>query len=139
MILIIFLTNITTFIMGKNTNRVKTRYNDKELSEFQKIINAKLEEAKKQLEFYKNQLSEMADNPDAKVKGLDDGIGTAENERLSTMALRMRKHIQHLENAKLRIQNNVYGICRATGKLIAKERLIAVPHATLSMEAKKKR
>ncbi len=125
--------------MGKNTDRVKTRYNDKELSEFQSIIDEKLEEAKKQLSFYKNQLTEMADNPDTKVKGLDDGMSTVENERLSTMALRMQKHIQHLENAKLRIQNKVYGICRVTGKLIAKERLVAVPHATLSMEAKEKR
>ena len=125
--------------MSKNTNRVKTRYNNKELSEFQKIIEDKLEEAKKQLSFYKNQLSEMADNPDTKVKGLDDGLSTVENERLSSMALRMQKHIQHLENAKLRIQNKVYGICRVTGKLIAKERLVAVPHATLSMEAKEKR
>lgn len=125
--------------MGKNTDSVKTRYNDSELSEFQKIIDGKLEEAKKQLHFYKSQLSEMADNPDSKVKGLDDGMSTVENERLSTMALRMQKHIQHLENAKLRIQNKVYGICRVTGKLIAKERLVAVPHATLSMEAKAKR
>ncbi|MFK8006876.1 MAG: TraR/DksA family transcriptional regulator [Saprospiraceae bacterium] len=125
--------------MGKNTNQVKTRYNNKELSEFQKIIEEKLVEAKKQLSFYKNQLSEMADNPDTKVKGLDDGLSTVENERLSSMALRMQKHIQHLENAKLRIQNKVYGICRVTGKLIAKERLVAVPHATLSMEAKEKR
>ncbi|MFK8006209.1 MAG: TraR/DksA family transcriptional regulator [Saprospiraceae bacterium] len=125
--------------MGKNTDRVKTRYNNKELSEFQKIIEAKLVEAKKQLNFYTNQKAEMANNPDAKVKGLDDGMSTVENERLSTMALRMQKHIQHLENAKLRIQNKVYGICRVTGKLIAKERLVAVPHATLSMEAKEKR
>ncbi len=125
--------------MSKNTDRVKTRYNDTELTEFQKIIDEKLEEAKKQLDFYKNQLKDMADNPDTKVKGLDDGMSTVENERLSTMALRMKKHIQHLENAKLRIQNKVYGICRVTGKLIAKERLVAVPHATLSMEAKEKR
>jgi DnaK suppressor protein len=125
--------------MGKNTDRVKTRYNNEELSEFQKIIEEKLVEAKKQLDFYKNQLSEMANNPDTKVKGLDDGLSTVENERLSTMALRMQKHILHLENAKLRIQNRVYGICRVTGKLIAKERLVAVPHATLSMEAKEKR
>lgn len=125
--------------MGKNTDRVKTRYNNEELSEFQKIIEEKLVEAKKQLDFYKNQLSEMANNPDTKVKGLDDGLSTVENERLSTMALRMQKHILHLENAKLRIQNRVYGICRVTGKLISKERLVAVPHATLSMEAKEKR
>jgi len=125
--------------MGKNADPVKTRYSNNELSEFQEIIEEKLIEAKKQLMFYKNQLSEMADNPDTKVKGLDDGLSTVENERLSSMALRMQKHIQHLENAKLRIQNKVYGICRVTGKLIAKERLVAVPHATLSIEAKEKR
>lgn len=125
--------------MGKNTNRVKTRYTDKELKEFKKLIDEKLEEAKKQLEFYLTQLSETANNPDSKVKGLDDGNGTAENERLSRMALRMKKHIQHLENAKLRIQNKVYGICRVSGKLISRERLLAVPHATMSIEAKEKR
>lgn len=125
--------------MGKNTNRVKTRYTDKELKEFKKLIDQKLEEAKKQLEFYLSQLSDTANNPDSKVKGLDDGNGTAENERLSRMALRMKKHIQHLENAKLRIQNKVYGVCRVSGKLISRERLLAVPHATMSIEAKEKR
>ena len=122
--------------MGKKKNAVKTRYTKPELNEFEKLIDDKLVEAKKQLQFYLNQKSDMADNPDNKVKGLDDGIGTAENERLSTMALRVKKHIQHLENAKLRIQNKVYGICRETGKLISKDRLKAVPHATLSIEAK---
>ena len=125
--------------MGKNNNRVKTRYTDKELTVFKKVIDQKIEEASTQLEFYLSQLSEMADNPDAKVRGLDDGTGTVETERLNSMANRMRKHIQHLENAKLRIQNKVYGICRVTGKLISKERLLAVPHATLSIEAKQKR
>jgi RNA polymerase-binding transcription factor DksA len=115
---------------------IKTRYGEKELREFEQIIDKKLEKAKKELRFYLSQLSEMADNPDSKVKGLDDGIGTAENERLSTLAARVKKHIQHLENAKIRIKNKVYGICRASGKLISKERLRAVPHATLSIAAK---
>ncbi|MDV7402911.1 TraR/DksA C4-type zinc finger protein, partial [Arthrospira platensis SPKY1] len=83
--------------------------------------------------------AEVADNPDHKVKALDDGIGTAENERLSDMAGRQRKLIQHLENALVRIKNKTYGICRQTGELIAKERLRAVPHATLSIEAKQNR
>lgn len=122
--------------MGKKKNAVKTRYTKTELNEFEKLVDEKLIEAKQQLQFYLKQLSDMADNPDNKVKGLDDGIGTAENERLSSMALRLKKHIQHLENAKIRIQNKVYGICRVTGKLISKDRLKAVPHATLSMEAK---
>ena len=117
----------------------KTRYSDSELAEFELIIEDKLSEARKQLEFYAQQLSESANNSDSKSKGLDDSIGSAENEQISTLASRSRKYIQHLENAKLRIQNKVYGICRETGKLISKERLKAVPHATLSIEAKNKR
>ena len=117
----------------------KTRYSDEELEEFRVLINDKLAEAKKQLDFYLLQLSERADNPDSKVKGLDDGIGTAEIERMTQMAGRQKKHLQHLKNALLRIQNKVYGICRGTGKLISKERLRAVPHATMSVEAKEKR
>ena len=121
--------------MGVN---IKTRYTDEELQEFEQIIDKKLAEAREQLDFYKKQLAEMADNPDVKVKGLDDGTSTQENERLTSMAGRTRKYMQHLENAKLRIKNKVYGICRVTGKLISKERLRAVPHATLSIEAKQK-
>ncbi len=119
--------------------REKTRYNAKELKEFERIIDAKLEKAQKQLEFYINQLSEMADNPDAKIKGLDDGLGTLQNEQITIHAGRQQKLIQHLNNAKIRIKNNAYGVCRETGKLISKERLKAVPHATLSIEAKQKR
>ncbi len=115
---------------------IKTRYTEKELKEFEKIIDSKLVESKEQLDFYLKQMSDRADNPDNKVRGLDDGIGTAEAERISTLANRLKKHIQHLENAKLRIKNKVYGVCRETGKLIAKDRLKAVPHATLSIEAK---
>lgn len=117
----------------------KTRYSDVELQEFEDIIEKKLNEAKKQLSFYTLQLSDSADNPDSKVKGLDDGIGTAENERMTTLAARLNKYIQHLENAKLRIKNKVYGICRVSGKLISKERLRAVPHATLSIEVKQRK
>ncbi len=118
---------------------VKTRYTDSELEEFELLIDEKLLEARKQLDFYVQQLSDSSNNADSKSKGLDDSIGSVENEQISTLASRMRKHIQHLENAKLRIQNKVYGICRETKKLISKERLKAVPHATLSIEAKNKR
>ncbi len=118
--------------------REKNRYNAKELKEFESIIDKKLEVAKEQLQFYLNQLGEMADNPDSKVKGLDDGLGSLQNEQITTLAGRLQKHIQHLENAKIRIKNKAYGICRVTGKLISKERLKAVPHATLSIEAKQK-
>lgn len=119
--------------------KVKTRYTDKELKEFRSIIDEKMKEAREQLDFCQNQLQSMADNPDQKIKGLDDGIGTAEVERLTNMAARQRKHIQHLENALLRVQNKVYGVCRESGKLISKARLKAVPHATLSIEAKQKK
>jgi len=123
----------------ENTQELKTRYSDTELEEFKVLIEEKLDQAKNELKYYLTQLSDMADNPDAKVKGLDDGIGTAENERLSIMAARQQKLIQHLENALLRIRNKAYGVCRSTGKLIPKERLRAVPHATLSIEAKQNR
>lgn len=122
-----------------NQKAEKTRYSDEELEEFRALIEKKLERAQEQLQFYLDQLSELADNPDAKVKGLDDGIGTAESERLTNMAGRQRRHIQHLENALIRIRNKAYGVCRVTGKLISKERLKAVPHATLSIEAKQNR
>ena len=121
--------------MSKSTE--KTRYSDEELEEFKQIIEEKLGKAQVQLEYYLNQLKDLADNEDARVKGLDDGIGTFESERISQLAARQRKYIQHLENAKIRIENKVYGICRVTGKLISKERLRAVPHATLSIEAKR--
>lgn len=117
----------------------KTRYSDEELQEFRELINEKLVKAKEELGMYKNQLTERSENQDSKLKGLDDGIGTAETERLSTLAARQEKYIKHLENALIRIQNNVYGLCRATGKLIPKERLRVVPHATLSVEAKNSR
>ncbi len=118
---------------------LKTRYSDEELQEFENIINRKLEKSKKELDFYLSQLSDMADNPDSKVKGLDDGIGTAENEQTTILAARLKKYIQHLENAKIRIKNKVYGICRESGQLITKERLKAVPHATLSIKAKQRK
>jgi RNA polymerase-binding transcription factor DksA len=116
-----------------------TRYTDEELKEFEAIIDAKLAKARHELDFYTKQLQNRAENADSKLKGLDDGISTAELERVTTLASRQRKHIQHLENAKLRIKNKVYGICRASGKLISKERLRAVPHATLSIAAKQSR
>lgn len=122
-----------------NNKAFKTRYNDDELSEFETIVNNKLSKSKEQLSFYMAQLAEMAHSGEAKVRGLDDGIGTAESERITSMAARLKKHISHLENAKIRIQNKGYGICRETGKLISKQRLKAVPHATLSIEAKQNR
>jgi DnaK suppressor protein len=128
--------NLLTTKLAMNQKAEKTRYNDEELEEFKELIEAKLAKARNELQFYRAEMVEMADNPDVKIKGLDDGINTAENERLNNMAARQRKLVRHLENALIRIENKSYGVCRATGKLIAKERLRAVPHATLSIEAK---
>ncbi|MGA0257811.1 MAG: TraR/DksA family transcriptional regulator [Saprospiraceae bacterium] len=116
----------------------KTRYSDDELKEFEAIIDQKLAKAEEELNYYLNQIKELAENDGTKVKGLDDGQGTIESTRLQQMASRQTKLIQHLNNAKMRISNKVYGICSETGKLISKARLKAVPHATLSIEAKQK-
>ena len=124
---------------GNSQSLPRTRYSDEELEEFRQLIEGKLGPAKKLYNDYREQLRSTADNPDSKTRGLDDGTSTAENERLTILARRQQKHIQYLENALLRIQNKVYGICRETGKLIRKERLRIVPHATLSIDAKKRR
>lgn len=120
-------------------NAEKSRYSDEELEEFRVLIENKLKIARQELAFYRKQLEDAADNPDSKVKGLDDGVGSSENERLYTLASRQQKLIKHLENALIRIKNKVFGVCRETGRLISKERLRAVPHATLSIEAKTNR
>ncbi len=120
-----------------STPLVSNRYSDAELEEFRVIIVEKLDNARLHLKNYLRQMTELADNEDAKIKNLEDGIGSVEREYLNSLAVRQRSLIQHLESALLRIQNKVYGICRATGKLISKERLRAVPHATLSVDAKR--
>ncbi len=123
--------------MGTTDKTIKkSRYSDNELKEFKSLIERKLLQANEQLVFFQGQLEDLIDNPDAKLKSLDDAVGVAETEHLTGALSRLRKHINHLENALIRIENKVYGICRETGKLIAKERLRAVPHATLSIEAK---
>lgn len=118
------------------TTTERTRYSDADLEEFKVLITDKLQKAEEELTFYKNQLAERADGDDAKLKGLDDGNVSAEVERITQMAARQGKLIKHLQNALIRIENKVYGVCRETGKLISKERLRAVPHATLSIQAK---
>jgi len=123
-------------IMATRKKRKKTSYNAKELKEFEKLINDKLGKAKENLAHYIAQIEGLADNPDSKLKGLDNANSTVEVERLYTMAARQRKLVQHLENALLRVKNKAYGICRETGELISADRLRAVPHATLSIQAK---
>jgi len=103
------------------------------------LIDEKLSQAQQQLKFYRDQISELGESADAKFKSLGESTTSIDTERLFDMASRQEKLIHHLGNAKLRIQNKVYGICRETGKLISKERLMAVPHATLSIEAKQRK
>ncbi|MFN0276432.1 MAG: TraR/DksA C4-type zinc finger protein [Chitinophagales bacterium] len=117
----------------------KTRYSDEELTEFKDLIVRKLENARNELKYMQEQISrssELGGDDDARFKGIEDGTMHSEREYLSQMASRQIQYISHLEKALVRIENKTYGICRETGKLISKERLRAVPHATLSMEAK---
>ncbi|HET6253550.1 MAG TPA: TraR/DksA C4-type zinc finger protein [Puia sp.] len=116
------------------------RYSDAELGEFRELINRKLDAAKKELAYLQGLITrkdEMGgDNDDARYMTMEDGSMSMEREQLSQMASRQITFIDHLEKALMRIENKTYGICRVTGKLIDKARLRAVPHATLSIEAK---
>lgn len=127
--------------MGGNTE--KTRYSTEELEEFRELITEKLDQAKAEYREVQDQITHQgqfgSDDTEYKFKGLDDGSGTSEREYLTKIAQRQMKFIDHLEKAIIRINNGVYGICRETGKLISKDRLKAVPHATLSIEAKNAR
>lgn len=118
----------------------KNRYSDEELAMFKALIEKKIEAAKIDLEGLKASLSHKDDNgTDDTIHSfnmMEDGAGTLTREEISQLAQRQEKFVINLENALMRIQNKTYGICRVTGKLIQKERLMAVPHATLSMEAK---
>lgn len=123
--------------MGKKSS--KTRYSEKELKEFEKLINEKLDKAKAELSTLKSSLTRESDDSGdsfSSVKTLEDGADTAEKEQLSQLAGRQQKFINNLENALVRIKNGTYGICVDTGKLISKERLRAVPHTMHSIEAK---
>lgn len=118
----------------------KERYSDQELEEFRAIINAKLDEARKDYELLKQTLANTDNNgtedTSPSFKMIEDGSETLGREETAQLASRQEKFIKHLEDALLRIRNKTYGICRITGKLISKERLRLVPHATLSIEAK---
>jgi RNA polymerase-binding transcription factor DksA len=116
------------------------RYNDADLTEFRELIQRKLEAAKKELVYLQGLITrkdEMGgDDGDGRYMTMEDGSVSMEREQLSQMASRQITYIDHLEKALMRIENKTYGICRVTGKLIDKARLRAVPHATLSIEAK---
>jgi RNA polymerase-binding transcription factor DksA len=115
------------------------RYSDVELAEFRELITRKLETAKKELAYLQGLITrkdEGGDMEDGRYMTMEDGSMSMEREQLSQMASRQIQFIDHLEKALMRIENKTYGICRVTGKLIDKARLRAVPHATLSIEAK---
>jgi RNA polymerase-binding transcription factor DksA len=122
-----------------NTDK-RTRYSDSELKEFKELILKKLAEAQKDYELLKSTLSHKddhgTDDTSPTFKLLEDGSDVLSKEETSHLAGRQEKFIQNLQNALIRIENKTYGICRVTGKLISKERLKSVPHATLAIEAK---
>lgn len=114
------------------------RYSDSELTEFRELIQKKLDTAKKELNYLQGLITrkDEGDMEDGRYMTMEDGSMSMEREQLSQMASRQIQFIDHLEKAIMRIENKTYGICRVTGKLIDKARLRAVPHATLSIEAK---
>lgn len=118
----------------------KTRYSDEELAEFKKLILEKIALAKRDydqmMDVLMNRGGNDVDDTSPTYKILEEGSSTQTKEELTTMAARQQKFIQGLQAALVRIENKTYGVCRVTGKLIPKERLRAVPHATLSIEAK---
>lgn len=120
----------------------KTRYSDAELQEFKELIQGKLKSSREEFLSLTSSLSNPnshgTEDTSGAYKTLEDGSATLEKEQINQLAARQKKFIDNLEAALVRIENKTYGICRETGKLIQKERLRAVPHATLSMEAKLK-
>jgi DnaK suppressor protein len=122
------------------TKREKTRYSDEELQEFREIINKKLVEARDGLkiltEAYTTQNENDTNDTSPSFKILEEGSQVLSKEENGQLAARQQKFIRDLENALIRIENGTYGVCRVTGKLISKERLRSVPHATMSIEAK---
>jgi RNA polymerase-binding transcription factor DksA len=121
-------------------NKEKNRYGDAELNEFKAIIEKKLEEAKDDLTVLKGSLSHKddhgTDDTGRSFNMMEDGAETLMREENAQLAARSEKFIKNLEHALIRISNKTYGVCRKTGKLISKERLKLVPHATLTIAAK---
>jgi len=123
--------------MKRNT---KNRYTDKELEKFKKLITKKIDQAKQDLDLlksaYMNDSDNGTDDTSPTFKAFEEGSETMSKEANTQLALRQEKFIRDLKNALIRIENKTYGVCRTTGKLIKKKRLMIVPHATLSIEAK---
>jgi len=123
--------------MNQDTN---VRYSDKDLTEFKELIKEKIQKAQNDLELirsaYMNDHNNGTEDTSPTFKAFDEGSEVMSKESNSQLAIRQEKFIRDLKNALIRIENKTYGICRVTGKLINKERLKLVPHATLSIEAK---
>lgn len=119
---------------------LQIRYSDADLAEFKQIILKKIEKAQADLDLiksaYMNDLNNGTDDTSPTFKAFEEGSETMSKEANSALAIRQEKFIRDLKNALIRIENKTYGVCRVTGKLIEKERLKIVPHATMSMEAK---
>ncbi len=126
--------------MAKEATNEKLRYSDEELEEFRQIILEKLENAQNDLKLLQEAYTQSdvhgTNDTSPTFKVLEEGNAVLSKEENSRLAARQQKFIQSLENALIRIQNKTYGVCRETGRLIPKERLKSVPHATLSIEAK---
>lgn len=124
----------------EGNNTPGRRYSDADLKEFKELILKKLEAARKEVNYLQGLITRKGeastDDTENKYMSIEDGSGTMEREQLSQLASRQIQYIDHLEKALVRIENKTYGICRETGRLIDKARLRAVPHATLSIEAK---
>ncbi len=118
----------------------KIRYSDADLAEFKEIIIKKMDKAKSDLELiksaYMNDLNNGTDDTSPTFKAFEEGSETMSKEANSQLAIRQEKFIRDLKNALFRVENKTYGVCKVTGKLISKERLKIVPHATMSIEAK---
>ncbi len=122
------------------STKIKNRYSDQELAEFKTLIEEKIVKANEDLELlksaYMNDGNNGTDDTSPTFKAFEEGSQTMSKEANTQLAIRQEKFIRDLRNALIRIENKTYGVCRVTGKLIRKERLVLVPHATLSIEAK---
>lgn len=123
------------------TENVRVRYSDKELEEFRVLIEEKIQKAQADLELlrsaYMNSATNGTEDTSPTFKAFEEGSKVTSKEENTALAIRQEKFIRDLKNALIRIENKTYGVCRVTGKLIDKRRLQAVPHTTLSIEAKK--
>lgn len=122
------------------STEIKNRFSDQELAEFKLLIEEKIEKASEDLSLlksaYMNDGNNGTDDTSPTFKAFEEGSQTMSKEANTQLAIRQEKFIRDLKNALIRIENKTYGVCRVTSKLIRKERLVLVPHATLSIEAK---